>query len=225
MALNAFAQPAIEGAFPDTVKPQKPRKIFTVINLDSLKPVMIDTLTNPDGFIFWSHLNGVDGPYIALKEKGLYKYFDVGGEYGGNGIGKAKRINFDGDKKQFFLYYSLSNGNPHYSESHEGFTIWDLDKVELLADFEYSYSYWIYPAMEADSAGEYHLIDTNDNGKKDCYHYEPAIKKGSITFTETNPPCQWDETKIKLDAVTDPAIIKYKLINGNLVKVKNTSSR
>ncbi len=218
-AFNICAQPAIRDAFPDSVKPRKPWKIFTVINLDSLKPEMIDTLTNPEGFIFWSHLNGVDGPYFGLKEKGFYKYFNVGGEHGGNGIGKAERINFKGgDKKQFLLYYSFSMGNPHFSESHNGFIIWDLDKVELLADFEYSYSYWLYPAMEPDSAGDYHLVDSNDEGKKDCYDYEPTFKKGLITFTEKSHPCEWDDGHYTL---LNPNVIKYRLINGVLVKLNN----
>ncbi len=223
IALNCRSQSPIEKAFPDSVKPYKP-KILTVFNLDSLKPFMLDTLHNPDGYIFVSHTNNqANGPFIALKKKSYYNYFYATGENGGNGIDKGKMIDFGGKGcKKFLLNYHENMGNEYFSEYHQGFYLWDLDKIELLMSVEYIYSNSDH-GISRDSTGEY--IQT-DSGSEDCYNFKPSFTNNTITFTETNPPCQWEQNEAekreqKANPLINPRVIKYKLHKGNLIRVNS----
>jgi hypothetical protein len=219
-SFTSKGQSPFDDNFPDTVKPFKP-KIFRVLNIDSLKPAYTDTLTNPEGLLFWSHLNDrLDGPYIAIKGKGIYNVFLINYDNETSGWDTVERIDFNGKgSKELLIKYKWNMGNNHFSEYHQGFYLWDLDNITELMSVEYYYSYWLYTVMVIDSTGEYTQADTADHGQQDCYHYEPKVDSKTITFTETAPQCQWDEkAKEKNEKIANPQTIKYLLKDGYLVK-------
>jgi hypothetical protein len=209
-----------EQIFPDSIKPFKP-KVSIVLDFDSLKPTITDTLHSPEGFIFQSGLNGDYMPYVALRQKNFYKIFLAMGGIGGNGFSKAQRIDFDGKgNKELLMEYEWNMGNNHFSEYHKGFYLWDLDKTEELMEVEYSSSYWLYPDEERDSTGEYYQADTSDHGTQECYHFEPIIKKGRITFTEAWPECNWEDARGRQDTIiANPQVIKYRLTNTGIIRL------
>jgi hypothetical protein len=218
-----MGQSVFDYNFPDTVKPFNP-KVFKVKNIDSLKPTQIDTITNPEGLIFWSTQGDhLDGPYIAIKKKDFYNVFFMTGDNGCSGWTSFDRIDFDGKgNKELLIKYKWNTGNPHFCEYHEGFYLWNMDALEELMQVEYYYSYWLYPEMERDSTGSYYQVDTADHGQQECYHYEPTISRQMIIFTESSPYCQWEEKeKDKNAVISNPEVITYEFKHGYLLKSKH----
>lgn len=50
--LHCYGQYVDDENFPDTVRSYN-SKVYAIPNLDSLKPKIVDTITNPDGFVIY----------------------------------------------------------------------------------------------------------------------------------------------------------------------------
>jgi len=196
----------------DTIQIYKPT-IDTIVSFDSILSnsinVKVDTLDNRLGFLLDIYLGDFRSEQrIMLKRDDKFISFPIlnGGDY--REI-TTKIIHYDKSQKLLLIKYSNSSGlsfETHgYADYMKGIEIWNLDKIEKLALFEY---YWSHLEW-----GE-EITDPDIS----CYNYSFEIKEQTITFTKQNTCDDFDEGLTIPRENTEK--ITYKFTVNGLIREK-----
>ena len=195
--------------FYDTIKIYKPT-IDTIGSFDSILSnkihVDIDTLDNHLGFLFDIYRSGFHSEQrIALKRDDKFLLFPILREGNYREI-RTEIIHFENDIDFLLIRYSesygLSDWTHGYADYLKGIEIWNLNKIEMFANFKYL-EWEEPPAVESEIF---------------CYSYSFEIKDQMITFTEQNICNDFDERLTT--TLENPKKITYKFTEKGLIRVK-----
>jgi hypothetical protein len=207
----------------DTLDYRVPR-IDTIASLNNIEEnyQVIDTLTNPDGYILKSMDEGNTPQHItiggqanfilAIKRKNYFLAFSILG-FGEFGDVRTERISFgDSTEKKLLVYYSYQNGfsfnskGNAYSEHGEGFQLWDLKEIKLLFRFR---RYYTYKRWDNYKVTEKVCV---------CENFDVKISGQIIELKELNTCNRFDESlKNKIE---NPGTISYLWTPTALIKRK-----
>jgi hypothetical protein len=171
-----------------------------------------NALDNHLGFLFDIYLGGFSNEQrIALKRNDKFLSFPILSDYCNYREIRTEIIHFDNATDFLLIQYSESNGisdwTHGYAEYMKGIEIWNLDKIEMLANFEYYYSHLEW--------GEETVVGEPDIS---CNSYSFEIKDQTITFTEQNICNDFDE-KLTI-TLENSKKITYKFTENRLIRVK-----